>query len=144
MKRLILSEKEFNAHIPESEWLPRLNIPKKDVQSHIYDNILAEDEDIFRYLIDNRVITTIASNADLRNNPYYELEDKLITLSYEDGTRRTYSVPYPGTGRFGSGNIYTSTITIFDDGSVAFGDKVIQDIFKLKPSTLKSHYVKNK
>lgn len=76
----------------------------------------------------------------MRNNPYYELEDKFIQLVSVGDDYRTYSVPYPGGGRFDSGKIFANELTIYDNGNIQFGSGKIRDPYSVAPGTLKSAF----
>lgn len=132
----------YNRRVPADRQLGRLSIKAKDVQQYVYQDVNPKDKEIFEYLISNRIIPTIVSSPDLRNNPYYELEDKLIQLVGNTGSSRTYEIPYCDN----AGSINTKTITILDGdgGIVEFGDKWIElsRFYKLKPSTLKRYFWK--
>ena len=149
MKRYIRSDAEeqkmFNSYLREDEWLPRLKIKAADVKSKVLEAVKPEDKEVFEALIENHVIPTIVTSPDLRNNPYYEMEDKLIRLvsDSEEGFR-TYSVPYPGGGRFGYGNIYENTIHVNNDGQIRFGNSSRWiDTSSVKPSTLKNYFFRS-
>ena len=141
MKRYIYtSNNMYNSRLPEEAQLPRLNIKVAEVKPHILDSVRPEDKEIMQYLIDSKVIPTCASSHDLRNNPYYDMEDKFIKLSKQTSESRTYGVPYSGGGRFGSGDIYENFITIYDDGTIKIGRGKIRDPYKYSPSTLKKEF----
>ena len=149
MKRYIRSDAEeqkmFNSYLREDEWLPRLKIKAADVRFRVLEAVKPEDKEVFEALVENHVIPTIVTSPDLRNNPYYEMEDKLIRLvsDSEEGFR-TYSVPYPGGGRFGYGNIYENWIHVNDDGQIRFGDSSRWiDTDSVKPSTLKNYFFRS-
>ncbi len=144
MKRYIRSsesKKFFNYRLSEEEQEDRLNIPAKEVAPRLLENVLSQDKEIMKYLIDRKIFPTIITSSDLRNNPYYELEDKLIR--FVDGSNvyryRTYAIPYAGSGRFGTGDIYESRIDINDEGQIRFDDKWI-DPQKYATSTLKKYF----
>lgn len=140
MKRYIKSDKFFNVNLDDEEQLDRLKIPAKSVIDQLYDNVDPADVEVIRYLVDNKVIPTVASSPALRNNPYYDLSDKFIRLSKRSDSSRKYNIPYPGSGRFGEGRIYAKPITVYDDGTVEFSDGTRRDPYKLKPSTLKNYF----
>lgn len=111
MKKLIYgtsSTKFYTAMLPESELQDRLKIPVAEVKGRLLDNVDDADKHIISHLIDNKVFPTVASSHEMRNNPYYDLDDKFIQLSQSDENSRTYAVPYPGGGRFGSGKFLHS------------------------------------
>ena len=147
MKRYIKSttDKKFPVFsFPESEWQDRLHIPVSEVRDLVLSNVSnTQDKEIFQYLIDNKVFPTIVTSSDMRNNPYYDQDDKLIDLVSTEDDCRVYYVPYPGTGRFGTGKIYVQTITIYDGGSIQFGKGKIRDVDHFAVSTLKSDFYRN-
>ena len=147
MKRYIKSatDKKFAVfNLPESQWKDRLCIPASEVRDLVLSNVSdTQDREIFQYLIDNKVFPTIVTNSDMRNNPYYDQNDKLINLVSTKDDCRVYYVPYPGTGRYGTGKIYLQTITIYDDGSIQFGDGKIRYVDAFAVSTFKSDFYRN-
>lgn len=145
MKRYIKSSKMYNYRLPEEAQAERLKLPGKYMAAKLYDNIDPQDIEVFRYLIDNKVIPTAATSPDLRNNPYYDEEDKLIRLTKSGDGYRVYQVPYAGGGRFGSGNIYSKNIIVHDDGTVEFENVASpKDIHKLSINTLKNYFWKTR
>lgn len=151
MKKVIVSSvskqksdnKFWTAMLPEDKLQDRLKISVASVREHLLDNVLDSDKEIFAYLINNKVIPTVVSSHDMRNNPYYDLEDKFIQLSQNSDNFRTYTVPYPGGGRFDTGKIFVKDITVFDDGTIQFGDGKIRDPYRCAPSTLKYEFYRN-
>lgn len=151
MKRIIVAsaskqksdDKFWTVMLPEDELEDRLKISVASVRENLLDNVLDEDKEIFSYLINSRAIPTVASSPDMRNNPYYPLEDKFIQLSRNSGDSRTYTVPYPGGGRFDTGKIFVKDITVFDDGTIQFGDGAILDPYRYAASTLRSKFYRN-
>lgn len=147
MKRYIKSNtcKKFGVFdLPQSEWKNRLSIPAAKVRDLVLSNVSnTQDRKIFQYLVDNKVFPTIVTSSDMRNNPYYDQDDKLINLRSAEDDCRVYYVPYPGSGKFGTGKIYFQTITIYDDGSIQFGCGKIRDVDSFAASTLKSDFYRN-
>lgn len=151
MKRVIrasISEQEsdnkfWTAMLPADKLQDRLKISVASVRENLLDNVLDADKEIFLYLINNKVIPTVVSSHDMRNNPYYDLEDKFIQLSRNSDNFRTYTVPYPGGGRFDTGKIFVKDITVFDDGTIRFGNGKIRDPYRYSASTLKSEFYRN-
>lgn len=142
MKVYVRSNKFYNHHLPEDAALDRLKIPAASVRGDVFKYVDSDDLQIFQYLVDNKVIPTIVSSGDIRNNPYYELEDKFIKVIRTDSHSRIYSVPVPGSGRFGHGDLVEYYITVYDDGDIQFGSGNKISPNKLKPSTLKSYFYK--
>ena len=147
MKRYIRSttDKKFAVFsLPESGWKDRLRIPASEVRDLVLSNVSnTQDKEIFQYLIDNKVFPTIVTSSDMRNNPYYDQDDKLIDLVSTKDDCRVYHIPYPGTGRFGTGKIYLQTITIYDNGSIQFGKGKIRDVDAFAVSTFRSDFYRN-
>ena len=142
MKVYVRSSKFYNRHLTEDEALDRLKIPAASVKGDVFKYVDSNDLQLFQYLVDNKVIPTIVSSGDIRNNPYYELEDKLIKVVRTDLNSKTYSVPVAGSGWLGEGSLVEYYITVYDNGSIRFGSGNIIDPYKLKPSTLKSYFYK--
>jgi len=143
MKKYIKSATKFyNYRLDEDHQADRLNIPAASVKAKVFQNVDPKDVEVFQYLVDNKVIPTIVSSGNLRNNPYYDEKDKFIKVVKENSDRRTYSIPVAGGGRFGTGSIFAYRITVDDDGTIQFGDGRIVDPYKLKPATLKSYFYK--
>ena len=147
MKRYIRSAKEskvYNYHLDEEDFLPLLKIKVADVRHRVLENILEQDKPIFEYLVENRAIPTLLTSHDLRNNPYYDIEDKLIRLASSRDGYRVYDVPYIGSGRMGEGDIYDKSISVNDDGEIMFeGSLRWIDPESVKPSTLKSYFFRS-
>lgn len=140
----VTCEKYFNSRLSEEEQLDRLHVSAKEVASLVMKNILNKDKDTFSYLIENKIIPTIVSSPDLRNNPYYDIEDKLIVFQEEDDGYRLYRVPYAGQNKFEYGNIYDVEVAVYDDGDIAFNGSRKLSPRSLKPATLKSYFWKSK
>ena len=123
------------------EWAPRLQIKARDIEARLLEGVSdAHDREILEYLIQNKVFPTALNSADLRNNPYYALEDKLIQLQAQDSNSRTYGLPYAGQNRFEYGRIYDVQLTIFDDDNVEFGNQKIRPVYSTSIATLKRDY----
>ncbi len=144
MKKLVYvkSAKFYNYRVSEDDMLDRLRIPAASVRNDVFQYVDTSDKDIFQYLTENKIIPTIVSSGDIRNNPYYDLDDKFIKIVKSRPDSRTYSVPVPGSGRYNSGSLLPYYITVYDDGNIQFGSSKLLDIHKLKPSTLKSYFYK--
>lgn len=148
MKRMITAKSEpklaYNSHLDKSEWLPRLQVRRKDMEKDFLKNVDPKDVNIIQKLLADKILPNALTNSELRNNPYYDMEDKLIQLSKHSDDGRMYIVPYPGGGMFGTGNIYEGWLWIFDDGSIGFGENPSRRfvIDKYSPSTLKSYFYK--
>lgn len=134
--------KFYTHHLDDDSQLERLKIPAASVRSNVFQYVDPKDTELFEYLVNNKVIPTLVSSAAIRNNPYYELEDKFIKIVRTDPYSRTYSVPVSGSGRFNSGDLVEYYITVYDEGGIQFGYGNIVDPYKLKPSTLKSYFYK--
>ena len=144
MKRVIVSatnKKFYTSMLDEADLKDRLHIPVSEVKDQLLKNVYDDlDKEIIQYLIDNKIIPTIVTSHDMRNNPYYDLEDKFISLQSDNSDNRVYNIPYPGSGRFGEGNIFLQKLTIFDSGKIQFGNGKVRDPYSLAPSTLKSAF----
>ena len=145
MKRFIkypicAGSKFYSPHIVEDEWQDRLSIPVSSVQGDVLKNVDPQDLPVFQYLVDNKIIPTLVRNHDMRNNPYYDIEDKFIQKVSDNGDSRTYSVPYSGSGRYESGDIFTKNITIYDDGMIQFESGDYLDPYKYAINTLKNYW----
>lgn len=135
------SDKVYVYGVPEERQLDRLQLKVSDVRDRVLENVKNDtDIEVFEYLLNNHIIPTILTSHEMRNNPYYEIEDKLIQLEETNSDSRTYSVPYPGGGRFDSGKIFVHDITIYDDGRVQFGSGKIRDLHDYSVSTLKRDF----
>lgn len=143
MKKYVRSATKYcNYRLDEDHMADRLNIPASSVRDKVFQNVDPKDQEVFQYLVDNKVIPTIVSSGNLRNNPYYDEEDKFIKVVKTGSGSRTYSVPVAGSGRFGTGSILEYYITVNDDGTIQFGKGNIVDPYNLKPATLKSYFYK--
>lgn len=141
MKVYVRSSKFYNHRLSGDE-ADRLKIPASSVKRDVFKYVDSDDVELFQYLADNKVIPTIVSSGDIRNNPYYELDDKFIKITRTNSDSRTYSIPVPGSGRFGYGDLVEYYVTVYDDGDIQFGSGNKIDPNKLKPSTLKSYFYK--
>ena len=127
--------------MPESEWKDRLRIPSSKVKDDLLKNVDNKfDKEVLQTLIDEKVFPTVATSNDMRNNPYYSMEDKFISLISEDKEKRKYGIPYPGGGRYGTGKILLKFLNIFDNGQIQFENGKIRDIDSVSVSTLKSDF----
>lgn len=144
MKLYIHSSEDlmYNSYINHDKWLPRLKIKPSQVKSKLLDNVKSEDKEIMQYLIDSKVIPTCATSKDLRENPYYNIEDKFIRLYSNNEDSRSYYVPYAGTGRFGAGRVFENSLTVYDDGRIQFGDGEIRNPHDYSSTTLKKYFFK--
>lgn len=143
MKRYIRSAEEalYPTHrLRKEEWAPKLNLRAADVRDKVLMNVKDQDKELFQYLLDNKVFPTVATSSGMRTNPYYDLEDKIISLYRESPSSRTYMIPYPGSSMYGEGDIYSTSLTIYDDGLIRFGSGLVRDPYKVKPSTLKKAF----
>ena len=137
------AKKMYNAYLKEEDQLPRLSIKVSEVKTRVLENVLPQDKEVFEYLVENHAIPTIATSSEMRNNPYYDIEDKLIQLMKTSDGYRSYRVPYPGGGRFGSGNVYENIIHVNDNGQIRFGrNDRWMDPKSVKPTTLKAYFFK--
>ena len=143
MKKYIkTAAKYYNYRLDEEHMADRLNIPASDVKAKVFQHVNPQDLEIFQYLVDNKVIPTIVSSGNLRNNPYYGEADKFIKVVKTSSSSRTYAIPVAGGGRFGTGSIFEYHITVNDDGTIQFGNSKIVDPYNVKPATLKSYFFK--
>lgn len=144
MKRVIKSAKFFSPYLNEDEQQDRLKIPTASVRDRLLDNVDDQDKEVFNFLISNKIFPTIASSAELRNNPYYSLDDKFIQKleSHDDCT--VYSIPYAGGGRWDTGKIFTKTLTVYDDGSFQFGSGKRRTQGSAAVSTLKNDFFRSR
>lgn len=143
MKRVIKATKFFSPYLNESEQQERLRIPAASVRSKLMSNVDDQDRPVVEFLISNKVFPTIASSAELRNNPYYDIEDKFIQKIESQDGYNVYSVPYAGGGRFDTGKIFTKTLTIYDDGSFQFGSGKRRTTDSVAISTLKNDFFRS-
>ena len=136
--------KMWVANLPEDKQLHKLNIPASEVRAIILQDVVDDnDRIILQHLIDEKAIPTAITSPDMRNNPYYSLDDKLISFVTSDEISRTYSIPYPGSGRFGSGKIYSKNIKVYDDGNIQIGEGKIRDPYALKGNTLRTAFYRD-
>jgi len=142
MKRYIKATKFYSYWLAEEDMADRLHIPASDVKDKVFQYVDPQDKEIFQYLVDNKVIPTIVSSGNIRNNPYYGEEDKLIKVVKRGSGSRTYSIPVAGSGMFGTGSMLEYFLTVNDDGTIQFGASKPLKPYELKPSTLKSYFYK--
>lgn len=93
----------------------------KNVDPQDFKNVDPRDIDILSALASKGVIPTVSTSSALRKNSNYDDSDKYIELIDQDDQSRTYDVPYDRYDIRGD-RIYSTPITIYDDGYVSIDD----------------------